>query len=161
MQQPGTINIYLLVAMTRDGIIGKGGRLPWNIPEEMRLFRKLTLGQTVIMGRRTFESIGRPLPDRNNIVISSTLPPLEGVHVAQNVEEALAVGTALGKHIFFIGGAQVYDRALALADYLYISWIHAPCEGDVRFPDFDADNWHLEQEEVFDDFTLCLYARVR
>jgi len=145
--------------MTADGIIGTGNELPWQISEEMRVFKKLTLGNTVIMGRHTFESIGRSLPERNNIVVSTTMPVMDGVQIARDLDEALVLGNSLGKKIFVIGGAELYEKALAVADYMYVSWIHVPYEGDVSFPNFDKSLWHLDYEVRFDDFNLCLYSR--
>ena len=152
--------LYIIVAMTGEGIIGNGGALPWKIPGELKVFKELTVGNTVIMGRNTFESIGRPLPDRNNIVVSATLSSAEGIQIAGNLEEAVNLGRLLKKKMFVIGGAKLYEKALAFADYLYISWIHKPYEGDVIFPRFDKNAWCLEYEEILDEFTLCLYSRL-
>lgn len=155
------VMIYIIVAMTEEGIIGKEGKLPWKIPEEMGVFRALTMGNTVVMGRTTFESIGMPLAGRNNIVVSTTLPSLEGLHLARNLEEALQLGRTMGRDIFVMGGAELYGKAVAIADCLYVSWIHERYEGDVRFPTLDWSVWHLEQEERFAAFTLCRYSRMR
>lgn len=159
MKNHDSAGIYIIVAMTEDGIIGKGNELPWRISEEMKVFKKLTLGNTVIMGRHTFESIGRSLPDRNNIIVSSTLPPREGLQIAKNLDEALMLGLSLEKKIFVIGGAELYEKALSVADHMYISWIKEQYEGDVRFPQYDKSLWHLEYEISFDEFTLCFYSR--
>jgi dihydrofolate reductase len=152
--------IYIIVAMTKDGIIGKGRGLPWRIPEEMEVFKNLTVGNTVLMGRRTYEVIGHPLSDRNNIVISKQLTPVEGMQVADNFEEALIVARKSKKNIFIIGGAEVYKTALTVADYMYISWIHGRYDGDVRFPEFNIDLWRLEKKQAFEKFTLCLYSKL-
>ena len=152
--------IYIIVAMTKDGIIGKGKGLPWKIPEEMEVFKNLTIGNTVLMGRKTYESIGHPLYDRNNIVISKNLLPVEGMQVAENFEAALTAARKLKKKIFIIGGAQIYKVALAVADFMYVSWIHADYDGDVTFPEFNPDDWHLETEQVFEKFTLSLYSKI-
>lgn len=159
MKNHDSAGIYIIVAMTEDGIIGKGNELPWRISEEMKVFKKLTLGNTVIMGRHTFESIGRSLPERNNIIVSSTLPPREGLQIAKNLDEALMLGLSLEKKIFVIGGAELYEKALSVADHMYISWIKEQYEGDVRFPQYDKSLWHLEYEISFDEFTLCFYSR--
>lgn len=159
MKNHDSAGIYIIVAMTEDGIIGKGNELPWRISKEMKVFKKLTLGNTVIMGRHTFESIGRSLPERNNIIVSSTLPPREGLQIAKNLDEALMLGLSLEKKIFVIGGAELYEKALSVADHMYISWIKEQYEGDVRFPQYDKSLWHLEYEISFDEFTLCFYSR--
>jgi dihydrofolate reductase len=156
-----SIPIRIVAAMTGEGVIGAGNGLPWHIPAELQVFRQLTLGGTLVMGRRTFLSIGRPLPDRHTIVISRTLPDREGVQIAGSLKEALEKGRKAGRPIFVIGGVQVFREALPIADGMYISWIHHPYPGDVYFPTFDRESWHLEREQPFDQFTLRTYVRIR
>lgn len=151
----------ILVAMTRDRVIGREGRIPWNIPEELRLFRELTSGHSVVMGRRTFESIGRPLPERRNIVISSTLPPTPGIIVCSSLRKALAEGAAFGRKIFLIGGHQVFAESLPLADLLRISWIDGDYAGDVLFPPFDLSQWEEIHSQEYSGFRHVLYGRRR
>lgn len=151
----------ILVAMTRDRVIGREGRIPWHIPEELRLFRDLTVGHSVVMGRRTFESIGRPLPERRNIVISSTLPPTPGVIVCSTLRKALAEGAAYGKKIFLIGGRQVYAESLPIADLLRISWIAGEYPGDVFFPPLNLSEWEEIHSQDYPDFLHVLYRRRR
>lgn len=151
----------ILVAMTERRVIGREGRIPWHIPEELRLFRELTVGQTVVMGRRTFESIGRPLPDRRNIVLSSTLPPTPGIVVCSTLRKALAEGAAYGRKIFIIGGRQVYAEALPIADLLRISWIEGDYPGDVFFPPFDLGEWEEVHSQEYPEFRHVLYGRRR
>lgn len=149
----------IIVAMTRDRVIGAGGKMPWHIPDDLRLFKLLTFGQTVVMGRRTFESIGRPLSNRANIVVSTTLGPRPRVDVCATFEDAVTKAEGLGRDIFFIGGAEVYQRALAAADELRVSWIKADHPGDTLFPEFDLSRWEKVSEEEYPDFTHVAYRR--
>lgn len=149
----------VLVAMTEKRVIGREGRIPWHLPEELRLFRDLTVGHTVVMGRRTFESIGRPLPDRRNIVVSTTLPATPGVIVCLTLRKALAEGAAHGKKIFIIGGRQVFAEGLPVADLLRISWIREDYPGDVFFPPFDLRQWEEVRSQEYPEFRHVLYGR--
>lgn len=129
--------IHLIAAVAENGIIGKDGGIPWNIPADLAHFKALTLGQTVIMGRRTYESIGRPLPGRQNIVVSSTLQSLEGCSVAGSLQEALELAGETGGEIFVIGGARLYEEALPLAQQLDLTLVAGKPEGDTWFPAVD------------------------
>ena len=150
----------ILVAMTADRVIGAGNRIPWNIPEELSLFRDLTVGHSVVMGRKTFESIGHPLPDRRNIVVSQTLPSTPGIVVCASFRKALAEAAAFGKKIFIIGGRQVYSEALPVAGLLRISWIEQPYSGDVYFPPFDLGEWEELHSREYTGFRHVLYRRL-
>ncbi|MDA0748449.1 MAG: dihydrofolate reductase [bacterium] len=152
--------MILVAAMTEDRVIGKNNSMPWHISEESRLFRKLTRGGTVLMGRTTFESLGsRPLSKRNNIVISRTLPEQEGIHVCRTVEEAVEKAAAFPNPIYSIGGAEIYRQTLPLADALYISYIKKNYDGDTHFPDFDKNEWEIEKEEDHDEFVFVIYKK--
>lgn len=129
--------MHLIAAVAENGIIGKDGGIPWNIPADLAHFKALTLGQTVIMGRRTYESIGRPLPGRQNIVVSSTLQSLEGCSVAGSLQEALELAGETGGEIFVIGGARLYEEALPLAQQLDLTLVAGKPEGDTWFPAVD------------------------
>jgi dihydrofolate reductase len=152
----------IIVAMTEGRLIGRNGTIPWQIPEELRLFRELTLGHTLIMGRRTFQSIGRPLPGRRNIVVSRCLPPTPGVEIRPDLETALALAEQ-GKEtkIFFIGGAEIYEAALPSADILHISWIRGEYRGDTWFPPFSETEWILDSERDYGLFRHVVYHRRR
>lgn len=152
--------IYLIAAMTKEGVIGKGNQLPWNIPAELKHFRKSTQGSTVIMGRRTFESIGRPLPNRHNIVLSPPDLVVSGVDVVKSIDQALDVAYGYGKDIFVIGGAQVYAQFLPLVDCLYISYIKYAYEGDVFFPSCDWYKWKEVERVDHNEFEFVVYRRV-
>jgi dihydrofolate reductase len=124
------MTVALIAAIADNGIIGASGRLPWRLPSDLRHFRQLTTGQTVVMGRRTFEEIGRPLPERRTIVV--TRRPIDGVETAGSVEEAIARATT---DVFLAGGAAVYRCALARAELAHVTRVHATPAGDVVFPD--------------------------
>jgi dihydrofolate reductase len=140
--------LSLIVAMDGQGVIGREGRLPWHLPDDLRRFKSLTLGHPVIMGRKTFASIGRPLPGRTNIVITRsehwTAPA--GVVVVDSLDAAIARCTG-AEEVFVIGGESIYRLALARADRLYVTRVHASVEGDARFPDPDLTGWKLASEE--------------
>lgn len=152
--------LAVIAAMDRHHLIGDHGHLPWHLPEDLRLFRTLTEGNTVIMGRNTFESLGRkPLAGRRNIVISSTLPASEDVKVCRSFAQALAEAWRLGGPVFVIGGRQVYQKALAIADQLHISWVEGDFSGDVYFPKIDFGNWQGMEERDFNGFRYVRYRR--
>jgi dihydrofolate reductase len=130
--------LALIVAVARDGIIGRDGALPWHLPEDLRHFKRLTRGHAIVMGRRTFESIGRPLPERRNLVVSRTLAaPPPGVELFPSLDAALAAARTTDPEPFVIGGAALYAEALPRATTLHLTEIDRDVSGDVRFPPFD------------------------
>jgi dihydrofolate reductase len=133
--------VALIAAVARNGIIGAGNRLPWHLPEDLSRFRTLTSGHTVIMGRKTWESIGKPLPNRQNIVVSRQLGlRLDGASVAHSLDEALAMAVRPDP-VFVIGGEALYRSALPLAVLLYLTEIERDFHGDARFPPFERAEW--------------------
>ncbi len=139
------MRIALVAALARNGIIGKGNALPWHLPADLRHFRRLTLGKPVLMGRRTYESIGHPLPERINIVVSRT-PNYRapGSIVVSSLEDGIEAGIAMAgdcEELMVIGGAALYRAALPLAERLYLTRIEAEVEGDVRFVDYEEAEW--------------------
>ncbi len=128
------MKIVLIAAIARNRVIGKDGKLPWHIPEDLKRFKKLTTGHAVIMGRRTFDSIGRPLPDRRNIVLTSR--PIPGIETYRTIPEALSALTAESK-VFVIGGAQLYAQFLERADELHLTIVDKSVEGDAFFPPYE------------------------
>jgi len=154
-----------VAALASNGVIGVDGRLPWRLPEDLKRFKALTLGHPVIMGRRTWQSIGRALPGRRNIVVTRQAGfAAPGAEVAGSLEESLArfAGAAL---VFVIGGAELYAAALPIADALEFTEIDAPFEGDTRFPSFDRGAWRelrREQHRRADGlrFDFVRYERV-
>lgn len=149
--------IIILVAMTEGRVIGRDNAIPWHIPDELRLFRRLTLGHAVLMGRRTFASIGQPLPQRRNLVLSRTLPATPGVEICRSFAEALERIPA-GK-LFIIGGRSLYAEALPIADFLRISWVAGDYPGDVRFPAFSLAGWEAVATVEHPQFRHVCYRR--
>lgn len=150
--------IHLIAAIAENGVIGRNGTLPWEITADLQHFKKLTMGCTVIMGRHTYESIGRPLSGRQNIILSHTLQRLDGCEIVRSLEEALDLAAL--EHIFIIGGAQLYAEGLSVAQQLNITWVHAVPEGDTFFPSVAWDQYieiGREFHEGFPDFTFVTY----
>ena len=154
--------MIIIAAMTRDRVIGKDGRMPWHIPEEFRHFKDTTIGHTLIMGRRTFESIGRHLRGRNTIVVSRSLPELlEGVAVCRSLEGAIDKARSYGKEIFIAGGETIYRQALPLVNRMYLSTIEGHYGGDTYFPQYDGGEWEVVREEDHPGFVFAVYERKR
>ncbi len=138
------MTVTLVAAVAANGVIGADGGLPWHLPEDFAHFKSLTMGHPMIMGRATFDSIGRALPGRTTIVVTRSPDwTAEGVEVAADLEAALARARELDDDIFIVGGAQIYGQALAadLVDLLCITRVAASPEGDVRFPAVDWERW--------------------
>ena len=146
----------IVAALTKDGVIGKDGTLPWRLKEELQHFKALTKGGVVVMGRKTFESIGKPLPYRENVVISNTLQN-DDVIVVPSFEEAVEKAQSFNKPVFFIGGHSVYERALAVSERMHLSRIKDSYEGDVYFPRFSG--WKKVKEEDKGSFVYEVYER--
>lgn len=139
----GMPSLIAIVAMSSNRVIGRDGTLPWHFPEDLKFFKRITLGHPILMGRTTFESIGRPLPGRHNIVLSRTMAPREGVSVIRDVAE-LDQLCAQDITVFVIGGAQVYGDLLPKCQGLYLTWIEQAFEGDTLLPAFE-DTFRLKQ----------------
>jgi dihydrofolate reductase len=156
------MGINIIVAMTKNKLIGKDGKLPWNIKEDMKLFKEKTVGKTVIMGKNTWLSIPkkfRPLPNRNNIVLSRTLEKAEGAIVCKSIDNVIKIAENFGKEIFCIGGARLYKEMLPIADKLHISWIKKNYKGDTYFQKIEFDNWEQVEEIEFEEFIYKKYKR--
>jgi dihydrofolate reductase len=167
------MKISLIVAVAENGVIGRDGGLPWRLSSDLKTFRRLTMGKPVIMGRRTFQSIGKPLDGRDNIVVSRD-PSFEvdGVSTCESLGDALTLARVLaitrgGDEIMVIGGAGIFDEALAVADRIYLTRVHAAPEGDTHFAPLDAGTWREVSREPLpqgprDDFasTLFIYDRL-
>lgn len=151
--------ITLIAALTKDHIIGKENTLIWNIPEDMKHFRKVTSGNVVVMGRKTFDSIGRPLPNRVNIVVSSSLKNILGIEICSDLKSAIEKAKTFGKEIYVIGGASIYEQALPFADRMLLSWVKKEYDGDAYFPKFEEKDWKMEEKKEFTDFELKTYRR--
>lgn len=151
--------ITLVVAVAENGVIGAKGGMPWHLPADLRHFKQLTYGKPVLMGRRTWESIGKPLPGRRNLVLTSD-PEWEaaGAERVSSLDEALAQAESDGAaELMVIGGAAVYRLALPRATRIYLTRIHASPEGDTHFPDFDESAWEQVacRERPADESTPC------
>lgn len=155
--------IHIIAAIAENNVLGVDNQIPWHIPEDLAHFKTLTVGQSVIMGRRTFESIGKPLPDRENIIVSSTLGKTDGAIVVSSLKEALAAATK--EEIFIIGGAKLYEEAIPLADVLDITHVHLSPNGDTFFPTIDWEQyesvWHKEGNAFVDGIPNCTFITYR
>lgn len=164
------MRIALIAAAAENGIIGRDNQLPWHLPDEFRHFKQTTEGHHVIMGRRTWESRGKPLPKRANVVVTSQADyPAPGAIVVRSLSEALRRAEEAGEEeAFVIGGTLLYAEALAIADRLYLTRVHATFVGDAVFPSFDESQWREveRREHPIDDrhafaFTIRTLDRVR
>ncbi|MBP3424714.1 MAG: dihydrofolate reductase [Alistipes sp.] len=141
--------ISIIVAVAKNGVIGDKNALLWHLREDMIHFRTTTSGHPVVMGRKTFDSIGRPLPKRTNVVITrDTNLTIEGCTVVHSLEEAVALFDP-SEEVFIIGGAQIYRQAMPLADRIYLTVIDKPYEGDTSFPEIDYSVWKECNREDF------------
>ena len=149
------MKLALIWAMARNRTIGRNNALPWYLPEDLKHFKRVTLGKPIIMGRKTWESIGRPLPGRTNIVITRDAAfQADGVRVVHSLEQALALAEKIclldgGDEAIVMGGAEIYALALPHADRLYLTQVHADVEGDAHFPPLDLTQWHELGREDF------------
>jgi len=181
--------LSLIVAMTERRVIGDGEKIPWRIPEDQQLFKKITIDHPVIMGRKTYQTLPRPLIGRRNLVVSRNpdsiplykepdtknngdtpaKPKVRTLETASSLADAIEKAAAglkdehaerfINDELFVIGGAQIYSLALPMADRLYISRVHEDYEGDILFPDFDRNEWPITETRVFEEFTLEIRDR--
>jgi dihydrofolate reductase len=146
-----TARLSLIAAVARNGVIGNGGQMPWRLRTDMLRFKAITLGKPVIMGRKTFESLGKPLAGRTNIVVTSRrLAAPEGVIVVPTIEAAVAAAAARSAdgEAMVIGGGEIYAATIHRADRLYITHVEAAPDGDTRFPEIDPALWQAVSEEI-------------
>lgn len=160
--------ISIIVAAAENNAIGKDNQLLWHLPNDLKFFKRTTSGHTVIMGRKTYESVGMPLPNRRNIVITRQDDyALEDAEVVHSLEEALALSASDGEEIFIVGGAQIYEEALPLTEKLYFTRVHGTFEGEAFFPHVQESEWELisKEEHKKDEkhdyaYTFLIYERV-
>lgn len=167
------IDLAVIVAVAENAVVGRDNALPWHLPADLRHFKQTTLGKPIVMGRKTFESIGRPLPGRTNIVISTNpdfLAP--GITAVGSIEQALIAAQDVAtsdacEELFVIGGASIYVDAIPLADRLYITEVHAQVAGDVSLPAIDWSVWQETRRERYSadaqnqyDYSFVVYERV-
>ncbi len=164
--------LSIIVAMSENRVIGKNNQLPWHLPEDLKHFKKTTLGQPIIMGRKTFESIGRPLPGRANLVLTRQIGwSTGGVEVVESLERGVEKAQTLlrekeRREIFVIGGAEIYRQALPLTSRLYVTLVHRKIDGDAYFPEISAGEWQEKsRSEIFHsekcnvDYSFVNYQR--
>lgn len=160
--------ISIIVGAARNNVIGKGNALPWSLPNDLKHFREVTSGHAVVMGRKTFESIGRPLPNRRNIIITrqEDYKP-EGVEVVGSLDAAIAAVPA-GEETFVIGGGEIFRQALPIADRVYLTRVEADVEGDALFPALEAGEWQevSRVDGIMDEknalpHTFLIFERIR
>jgi dihydrofolate reductase len=161
------MSISYIVAMDIQQAIGLGNSLPWRLPADLAYFKRTTLNHTVLMGRKTYESIGKPLPNRTNVIITQNKDyNAEGCQIVHSVEEAVEL--AKNEEIFVIGGAEVFQLLMPAVNRLYITLIEHEFDADTFFPEFDIEDWVLESSEdgIKDDknpydFSFLVYTRLR
>lgn len=139
------MRLSVIAAVAENGVIGRGNGLPWRLPEDLARFKRLTMGHHLVVGRKTFESIGRALPGRTLVVVTSGRPALpDGCRRAASIDEALEIARGAGDDEAFVGGGgEIYRQTLDRADRLYLTRVRAAFDGDVRFPAFDPERWRL------------------
>lgn len=141
------MTISMIAAMSLNGVIGRSGGLPWRLSSDLKRFKQRTMGHHLLVGRKTFEAIGRPLPGRTTIVISRAKPGVpSGVLTAQSFEEALELARR-DNEVFVAGGGQIYALALERTSRMYLTLVHAEVEGDTYFPKYDESRWKLVERE--------------
>lgn len=143
------MQVAIIAALANQQVIGYQNQLPWHLPADLRHFKQLTLKKPIIMGRKTFESIGKPLPERTNIIISrNPAYQASGCLVAHSLAEALKLANT-AEEVMVIGGTTIFEQALPLAQTLYLTYIHADIKGDVFFPPWNADDWQTIHTQYF------------
>ncbi len=162
------MKISLIVAASENNVIGNKGAIPWHLPDDLKFFRTVTKGHPVIMGRKTYESIGQPLPERLNIVVTRNPSyTAEGCTVVTSLPEALALAQkSEQKEAFIIGGGELYKEAISYADRIYITKVHTNVAGDAFFVEIDAKDWHeigrdphaADEKHAF-PFTILTYEK--
>jgi len=158
--------ISLIAALDKNRLIGSDNGMPWHLPADFKHFKEVTMGKPVVMGRKTFESIGRPLPGRQNIVISRKGFSADGIITVDSIDAALQLVKDIDE-VMIIGGANIYDQLIEKADRLYLTHVDAECEGDAWFPEFDPTQWDITHESFVKkdeknnyNFNIISYERI-
>lgn len=168
-RKEGKLLFSIIVAIGKNNEIGKDNKLLWHIPEDLKKFKEITKGKTVVMGRNTFESIGKPLPDRHNIVLTKDLKSFsndcnEKLEICNDFSKIVEKYRNSAEEVFIIGGAQIYKKSLELGivEKLYISHIDfSDNEADTYFPEIDSDMWEKVEEEKYAGWKFCVYKKVK
>ena len=150
--------IKAIVAMAENRVIGQGGTIPWHLPEDFKFFKATTMGHAILMGRKTYESIGKPLPGRENIVLSRTMSETPGVTVIHSLDELKE--PADGRDLFVIGGEEIYRLLLPKVQELYVTKVPRTIEGDTHFPDFESQFDTGTNVQETSDFSVWKYRRL-
>ncbi len=153
------MKLILIAAIAKNRVIGNAGKLPWHISEDLKRFKKLTTGHTILMGRKTFESIGKPLPNRRNIILTSQ--KISGIETYPTIEKALEELRNEEK-VFVIGGGEIYQQTLPLADELYLTFVEQEVEGDTFFPEYEKilqQQFQLVNEEIHEGYCFRDYVK--
>jgi dihydrofolate reductase len=161
--------ISFLVAMDQNRLIGSNNQLPWHLPEDLKFFKRITMGHPIVMGRKTYQSIGKVLPGRENIVITRVTGfDAKGCTILHSIEELLTYSNLLNEEIFVIGGAEIFQQTFPYADRLYITFIAEEFAGDTYFPPFEEQEWSLtsavkgiKDEKNPYEYEFRVYDRVR
>ena len=166
------MKLSLICAMDENMVIGKNNSLPWHLPEDLQYFKRTTMGRCIIMGRKTFESIGRPLPGRTNIIVTRRREyEVENARVVDCLTDAIELAETVSfidasDEAFVIGGAELYKHALPFVDRMHLTIVHAEVDGDTFFPDFDVEEWEEVSKENFAadeanpyDYSICVFER--
>lgn len=157
------MKIVLIAALAKDGTIGHEGKIPWHISDDLKRFKQLTMGHALLMGRKTFESIGKPLPGRRNLVLTRNpdfrAPP--DIQVFSTLESALQHCSTAGESVVYvIGGAEIYSQALGLADELLLTRVHKDIVGSTKFPRFNPNEWVETAREDYPEYSFVTYTRL-
>ena len=153
------MRISIIAAMAKNRVIGQKNALPWHLPEDLKHFRKLTMGHHIVMGRKTFESIGKPLPGRTSIVVSRNADlVIPGAEVAPSMEKAVSLCSG-DEEIFIIGGGELFSQAMSFADRIYLTEIQDEYEGDAYFPRMDPSEWLEVSREAHEGYHFTVFER--
>lgn len=154
------MSITIIAALDENRIVGNKNKMPWHISEDFKHFKRTTLNHPVIMGRKTYESVGgKPLPGRPHVIVSRTMPESDQIDVTRSLEEAINQAQTYNKNIFICGGVEIYKQSIPLSDHMILSHIEGTHEGDAYFPEFDENEWHITKKDVRDGFTIVYYER--
>jgi dihydrofolate reductase len=156
------MNIVIIAALSTNGVIGNHGQIPWHISDDLKRFKRLTMGHAIIMGRKTYESIGRPLPGRTNIVLTrnQSFQPPEAVQIYSSLGDALDACRRAGETTaYVIGGGEIYREALPVTDILALTHVHREVQGDAHFPSFERAQWTETNREDHPEYSYVEYRR--
>jgi dihydrofolate reductase len=151
--------VIIIGAMTRDHVIGSGDGMPWDVPEEYEHFRRLVAGETIVIGRRSYEIFGESLTSAHTVVVSRSSTDLPGAIVVPSIDEALRVAEKFGRTVFSAGGASIYEQTIPRAEAMYLSYIEGKFSGDAYFPAFDERDWTIERREPHERWEFVVYRK--